>query len=199
MKNWSQIVTRSESASGQDFVLVSAPRLCSGRSRWSGQERRPDGSSIIRQEPAYNKGRKRTTACTSPLRSNVCARAAYGRWRSCELVRGRRPSRSGFGLSGSAWARQDCPPALRGLDPPGALPVLASTGATRIPYSRAATRTSSATYSPWNSCWRRYRSRPSRSSWGSGVGGASGSAGFETWTWRSPARGGPGASVWAKP
>ena len=25
-------------------------------------------------------------------------------------------------LSGSAWARQDCPSALRGLDPPGALP-----------------------------------------------------------------------------
>jgi hypothetical protein len=28
MKNWSQIVTRSESASGHDFVLMSAPRTC---------------------------------------------------------------------------------------------------------------------------------------------------------------------------
>jgi hypothetical protein len=30
--------------------------------------------------------------------------------------------RSGARLFGIAWARQDCPPALRGLDPPGALP-----------------------------------------------------------------------------
>lgn len=33
-------------------------------------------------------------------------------------------SRSGARLSGRAWARQDCPSALRGLDPPGALPVV---------------------------------------------------------------------------
>jgi hypothetical protein len=38
-----------------------------------------------------------------------------------------------FGLFGNAWAPQDFPPALRGLDPPCALPVLAHTGATRIP------------------------------------------------------------------
>jgi len=31
-------------------------------------------------------------------------------------------ARSGSGLSGTAWARQDCPPALRGLDSPSALP-----------------------------------------------------------------------------
>jgi hypothetical protein len=33
------------------------------------------------------------------------------------------PRRSGDRLSGSSWARQDCPPALRGLEPPSALPV----------------------------------------------------------------------------
>jgi hypothetical protein len=45
--------------------------------------------------------------------------------------------RSGIRLSGSAWAPQDCPPALRGLDPPSAPPwVLAITGATQTPLRR---------------------------------------------------------------
>ena len=39
------------------------------------------------------------------------------------------PRRSGDRLSGSSWARQDCPPALRGLDPPSALPLRAIAGA----------------------------------------------------------------------
>jgi len=41
---------------------------------------------------------------------------------SLEASEGQHTRRSGSRFSESAWARQDCPPALRGLDPPGALP-----------------------------------------------------------------------------
>ncbi len=45
-------------------------------------------------------------------------------WASIDAVTATASRRSGVRLFGIAWARQDCPPALRGLDPPGALPRL---------------------------------------------------------------------------
>jgi hypothetical protein len=43
-------------------------------------------------------------------------------WASIGAVTATAWRRSGVRLFGIAWARQDYPPALRGLDPPGALP-----------------------------------------------------------------------------
>jgi hypothetical protein len=121
---------------GPRFRRRHRARTC-GNSCWSDTERRPalnnppGTRSIAGIVGAQQYSRRLGDPTSGPV--------THSRGRACELASRSLRVAPVFGLSVSAWTRQDCPPALRGLDAPGALPVLAFIGSDTDSYSRAFT------------------------------------------------------------